>query len=232
MQSGIVLFGPAGPPCPRVHAVHPSAGRGQIRSCVSSGGRYNMPALGPWKDSIMTKNKRVAFYIPEEWWKGLSALAGTFGVSAEEVIRQSLPDDAVDRPVLPVPASTSPTCGGTEVGQGGPGGDSRAAAGRVHEGAPGARRPAGREPGILRRGGRSSQEAGSGRAPGRRRRTARSIRSTRPEEDSVYLGCLYEAWKRAKAGRPGYAIAEVDVPQTPADGPRKAWAVLKDNQIV
>ena len=43
----------------------------------------------------MAKNKRIAFYIPEEWSKGLSALAGTYGVRAEEVIRQSLPDDAV-----------------------------------------------------------------------------------------------------------------------------------------
>ncbi|MGE5295989.1 MAG: hypothetical protein ACM3VT_14280, partial [Solirubrobacterales bacterium] len=52
------------------------------------------------------------------------------------------------------------------------------------------------------------------------------------EEDSVYLGCLYEAWKQAKAGEPGYAIAEVEIQGAAPDDPHKAWAVLKDGQIV
>jgi hypothetical protein len=43
----------------------------------------------------MAKNRRVAFYLEEEWLKALTGLAGTFGVSAQEVIRRSLPDVAV-----------------------------------------------------------------------------------------------------------------------------------------
>jgi len=45
----------------------------------------------------MPKSKSITLRIDEEWFKDLSALAGTFGVSAEEVIRQSLPDVAVTR---------------------------------------------------------------------------------------------------------------------------------------
>ncbi len=51
------------------------------------------------------------------------------------------------------------------------------------------------------------------------------------QEDSVYLGYLYEAWRRAKTGQPGYVIEPVDAdsdrPGVAPDG-RQLWAVLKD----
>ena len=63
-------------------------------------------------------------------------------------------------------------------------------------------------------------------------------RSLRRSEDSIYLGCLYDAWKRAKAGQPQYSIEQVDIANDPdkPDGispsTGKVWAVLKDGKIV
>lgn len=53
------------------------------------------------------------------------------------------------------------------------------------------------------------------------------------QDDSVYLGCLYDAWKRAKAGQPQYTIAQIDMrtgTQTPGAG--SVWAVLKEGKVV
>jgi hypothetical protein len=55
------------------------------------------------------------------------------------------------------------------------------------------------------------------------------------EADSVYLGYLYDAWKRAQAGEPGYTIAEIDIDGSKsryAEDPQRIWAVLKDDQVV
>jgi hypothetical protein len=56
----------------------------------------------------------------------------------------------------------------------------------------------------------------------------------RAEEDSVYLGCLYDAWKRAREGEPGYTFAQVDVDAKVGHTTtrHKVWAVLKDGKIV
>ena len=57
-------------------------------------------------------------------------------------------------------------------------------------------------------------------------------------EDSIYLGCLYDAWKRAKAGQAEYSIEQVDIANDPdkPDGispsTGKVWAILKDGKIV
>ena len=178
----------------------------------------------------MTKNKRVAFYIPEEWWKGLSALAGTYGVSAEEVIRQSLPDDAVIGLFFQC-RLYEPDLRWQEVAKAG----REAIRDRLR-----AAYMKGLQEHVARLG--VSMESSAEEVEAARQRALDELQADaaaplapqidRAREDSVYLGCLYEAWKLAKAGRPGYVIAEVDVPQAPADGPRKAWAVLKDNQIV
>jgi len=177
----------------------------------------------------MTKNKRVTFWIPEEQWKGLSALAGTFGVSAEEVIRQSLADDAVIglffqcrlyRPELRWEQVA-------DVGR---------QAMREHLRAAYMK---GLEEHLARLGVTLESSAEEVEAARKRALAEMQADAMRPldyqiakaQEDTVYLGYLYEAWKQAKAGRPEYAIAEVDVEGGPA-GHSKAWAVLKNNQIV
>ena len=43
----------------------------------------------------MAKKKLVPFRIEEDWLQDLYGLAGTYGVSPDDVIRQSLPDAAV-----------------------------------------------------------------------------------------------------------------------------------------
>lgn len=177
----------------------------------------------------MTKNKRVAFYIPEEWHKGLSALAGTFGASAEQVIRQSLPDDAVIGLFFQC-LVYAPGLHWDDVSQVG-----RAAI-REHLRTTymkGLQEHLDRL-GVTLESSAEEVEAAKERALNDLQAdTVRPLREqvARAEEDSVYLGCLYEAWKRAQAGESGYAIAEVDVEGDPT-GPRKAWAILKDCQIV
>lgn len=182
------------------------------------------------KDSTMTKNKRVAFYIPEEWWKGLSALAGTFGVSAEEVIRQSLPDDAVVGLFFQCKVY-APELRWDETAQAG----REAIRERLR-----AEYMKGLQGHLARLGVSLESSADEVEAAKKRAMDELKADSARPlqdqiaraEEDSVYLGCLYEAWKQARAGRPGYTIGEVDsAPDGPAAS-RRTWAVLKDNQIV
>lgn len=177
----------------------------------------------------MAKNKRVAFLIPEEQWKGLSAVAGTFGVSAEEAIRRSLADDAVIglffqcrlyRPELHWEEVV-------DVGR---------QAMREHLRAAYLK---GLQEHLARLGVTLESSAEEVEAARKRALEEMKADTTRPldyqiaraQEDSVYLGCLYEAWKHAKAGQPEYAIAEVDVAGGPA-GHGKAWAVLKNQQIV
>ena len=55
------------------------------------------------------------------------------------------------------------------------------------------------------------------------------------EADSVYLGYLYDAWKRALAGEDGYTITQVHIPSSgsrDSEAPQTVWAVLKDNKMV
>jgi hypothetical protein len=178
----------------------------------------------------MTKNKRIAFTVPEELWKGLSALAGTFGVSAEEVIRLSLPDDAVVGLFFQCRVY-EPELKWDEVAQ--------ASRGAIRERLRTTYMQGLREH-LARLG--VSLESSAEEVEAARKRALEELQAdearplheqvARAQEDSVYLGCLYEAWKRAQAGQPGYAIAEVDVPKAAPSGPGKAWMVLKDDRIV
>jgi len=178
----------------------------------------------------MTKNRRIAFYIPEEWWKGLSALAGTFGVSADEVIRQSLPDDAAIGLFFQCRVY-EPDLQWTELADAG----RTAIRERLR-----AAYMKGLQEHLARLGlglESSAEQVEAAKTQALHdlaADTAKPLQEqiARAQEDSVYLGCLYEAWKRAKAGEPGYAITEVDVKQGDSTRPRKVWAVLKDNQVV
>lgn len=178
----------------------------------------------------MTKNKRVAFYIPEDLWKGLSALAGTFGVSAEEVIRKSLPDDAVVGLFFQCRVY-EPELRWDEVAQAG----QAAVRERLRTAYMKGLQEHLHRLGVTLQSSAEEVEAARTRAlDDLKADTAKPLENqiAQAQEDSVYLGYLYEAWKRATAGEPGYAIAEVDVVQTDSTGPCKAWAVLKDGQIV
>jgi len=178
----------------------------------------------------MAKNKRVAFYIPEEWWKGLSALAGTFGVSAEEVIRQSLPDDAAVGLFFQCRVY-EPELRWDELAEVG-----RAA---IRERLRAAYMQGLQEHltrlGLALESTAEEVEAAKNRALGDLAAdTAKPLHDqiARAREDSVYLGCLHEAWKRAQAGEDGYVIAQIDVASDDGAGRRKIWAILKDGHIV
>jgi hypothetical protein len=178
----------------------------------------------------MAKNKRVAFYVPEERWKGLSALAGTFGVSAEEVIRQSLPDDATIGLFFQCRVY-APAMRWDEL----------AAAGRaaIREWLRTAYMR-GLQEHLTRLGLGLESSAEEVEAAKKRALDDLGSDAARPlheqiakaREDSVYLGCVHEAWKQAQAGEAGCAIAQVEVASDDDAGPRKIWAVLKDGQIV
>lgn len=178
----------------------------------------------------MTRNKRVAFTIPEEHWKGLSALAGTFGVSAEEVVRQSLPDDAVIGLFFQCRVY-EPLLKWDDVAQAG----RTAIRERLREMyMKGVREHVARL-GLSLESTAEEVEAAKKRALDEL--TADADRSPKvqiekAQEDSVYLGYLYQAWKRAKAGMQGYAIAEVEIQGAAPASPHTAWAVLKDGRIV
>jgi hypothetical protein len=178
----------------------------------------------------MPRNKRVAFTIPEEQWKGLSALAGTFGVSAEEVVRQSLPDDAVIGLFFQCRVY-EPLLKWDDVAQAG----RTAIRERLREVyMKGVREHVARL-GVSLESTAEEVEAAKKRAleelKGEGDRAPR-VQIEKAEEDSVYLGYLYEAWKHAKAGHTGYAIAEAQIQGAAAADPHKAWAVLKDGWIV
>ncbi len=182
----------------------------------------------------MAKNKRVTFYLEEEQLKALTGLAGTFGVSAPEVIRQSLPDVAVSELFFRCQIFT-PRLRWDEVSAVGQ------AAIREHLRATYMK---GLQEHLARLGVSLQSSADEVEAAKKyaldelRADTAHPLdpQIAKAQEDSVYLGCLYDAWKRAKAGSPGYTIEPIAIASgpslhLPSDG-RKLWAILKDGQPV
>jgi hypothetical protein len=192
---------------------------------------YKVPPEGLLKDWTMAKNKRVAFYLEEEWLGAITGLAGTFGVSAQEVIRRSLPDVAVSelffRCKIFVPDLRWDDV--SDVGR---------AAIREHLRAA---YLAGLKEHLARLG--VSLESSADEVEAARKRALDELQAdtahpldpqiARAQEDSIYLGTLYEAWKHAQAGQSGYTIAQVSI-ENASDGPGagKAWAVLKEGKIV
>ena len=179
----------------------------------------------------MTKNKRVPFYVDEEWLKGLSALAGTFGVSAETVIRLSLPDAAVIDLFFQC-KDYLPELQWDKVA------DVGRTALREHLRATYMR---GLEEHLARLGLSlykcSSPDVKAAKTRALDEMQADTSRPLVPQierarEDSVYLGRLYDAWKRAKAGEPGYTISQVKIDPNAGIETEAVWAVLKDNTIV
>jgi len=175
----------------------------------------------------MARNMRVPVYMGEEWHKALSGLAGTFGVSAEEVIRRSLPDEAVIGLFFQC-QDYIPGLRWDEVA------DVGRTAIREHLRA---KYLKGLEEHLARLGVSLQSSADEVEAVARRALNEMQADSARPSahqiakarEDTVYLGYLYDAWKRAKAGQPGYAIAQIDLDAT-TGGAGQTSAVLKDNQ--
>jgi len=179
----------------------------------------------------MAKNKRVAFYMDEEWLGAVTGLAGTFGASAEEVIRRSLPDVAVSelffRCKIFVPDLRWDAV--SDVGR---------AAIREHLRAA---YMAGLQEHLARFG--VSLESSADEVEAAQKRALAELQAdmdqplepqiAKAQEDSIYLGVLYDAWKHAKAGTPGYTIAQLDIKkESDGSGAGKAWAVLKEGQIV
>ncbi len=175
--------------------------------------------------------------LEEEWFKSLAALAGTFGVSAEDVVRRSLPDVAVTSLFFQCKIYI-PELRWDEVGEIGRTAIREYLRGRYLKGFEE----------HLARLGLSLEQSSSDDVEAARQRALNELKADkeRPleqqvaqaEEDSVYLGWLYDAWKQAKAGTPGYTIAQVDIVGRASirgnapQGPAKAWAVLKDGKIV
>jgi len=172
----------------------------------------------------MAKNKRVAFYLEEEWLRALTGLAGTFGVSAQEVIRRSLPNVAVSELFFRCKIF-APDLRWDEVS------DVGQAAVRERLRAVYLK---GLEAHLARLG--ASLESSADEVEAAKQRALDELQadaahpldyqSAKAQEDSVYLGYLYEAWKKARTAQAGYTIEQVDI----KDG--KAWAVLKDGKIV
>lgn len=185
----------------------------------------------------MPKTKHLPFRIDEEWLKAITGLAGTFGASAEDVVGRSLPDEAVIRLFFQCKDYISDLRWDevAEVGR---------EAIREHLRA---KYMEGLEQHLARLG-LTMAEASTDNIDAAKKRAIEELRAdaTRPldyqiekaEQDSVYLGYLYDAWKQAAANAPGYTIAEVNVDWAAVAGkdtvnePAKAWAVLKDNTIV
>lgn len=185
----------------------------------------------------MVKNKHLPFRIEEEWLRALSGLAGTFGASAEEVVRQSLPEEAVIRLFFQC-KDYIPDLRWDEISNIGREAIRQHLRAKYMEGLQQ----------HMARLGLSMQTASADDIETAKSQAIEEMRAdaTRPldwqiekaEHDSVYLGYLYDAWKRAMANEPGYAIAQVDIDWAAVGGkdavrePVKAWAVLKDNAIV
>lgn len=185
----------------------------------------------------MPKSKSITLRIDEDWFRDLSALAGTYGVSAEEVLRQSLPDVAVTRLFFQCKDYIG-ELQWDEVANVG-----RAAI-RDHLRA---KYMAGLSAHMARLG-LTMDEASSEQVEAAKKRALDELRADtehpldfqieKAEEDSVYLGYLYEAWKRAKAGDEDYTIAEVEITlnisarDSAPNLPSTAWAVLKSGRIV
>jgi hypothetical protein len=180
----------------------------------------------------MAKNKRVAFSMDEEWLKALTGLAGTFGVSAQDVIRQSLPDVAVTGLFFQCQIFR-PDLRWDEVA------DVGRIAIREHLRATYMR---GLEEHLTRLGVGLESSADEVEAAKKRALDEMGADAARPledqlaqaAEDSVYLGYLYDAWKQARAGRSGYTIEQIDIERegTRSAGAARVWAVLKDGQVV
>lgn len=197
---------------------------------------YKVRTEDPLKDWIMAKNKRVAFYLDEEWLQALSGLAGTFGVSAEEVIRRSLPDVAVTELFFRCKIF-APDLQWDEVS------DVGRTAIREHLRTTYMK---GLEEHLARFG--VSLESSADEVEAAKQHALDELQAdmahsldcqlAKAQDDSVYLSCLYDAWKRAKAGQPECTIEQVDLaddPDRPGGVPtsiRKVWAVLKNGKIV
>ena len=179
----------------------------------------------------MAKNKRVAFYMDEDWLGAVTGLAGTFGVSAQEVIRRSLPDVAVSELFFRCKIF-APDLRWDQVA------DVGREAIREHLRAA---YMAGLKEHLARFD--VSLESSADEVEGAKKRALDELQAdaahplepqiARAQEDSIYLGVLYQAWKGAQAGRPGYTITQVDIKkQSDGSSAGKAWAVLKEGRIV
>jgi len=176
----------------------------------------------------MAKSKRVTFTLDEQWLQALTGLAGTFGVSAQEVIRRSLPDEAVTSLFFQCKIFR-PELQWDEVA------DVGRIAIREHLRAAYMR---GLQEHLTRLD--VSLESSADEVEAAKKRALDEMRSdlahplepqlAKAAEDSVYLGYLYDAWKQARAGRPGYTIEPIDSAGT-RNAPA-AWAVRKDGQVV
>jgi hypothetical protein len=192
---------------------------------------YKVPPEGLLKDSTMPKNKRVAFYMDEEWLRAITGLAGTFGVSAQEVIRRSLPEVAVSELFFRCKIF-APELRWDEVS------DVGRAAIREHLRSvymAGLKEHLARL-GVSLESSADEVEAAKQRALGEMQADAAQPldpQIAKAQEDAIYLGILYDAWKRAQMSQPGYTIAQVDIETASyKPGAGKAWAVLKEGQIV
>ena len=180
----------------------------------------------------MTKKKTVSIRIDEDHLQALYGLAGTFGVTPEEVIQHALPDVAETRLFFQC-KDYLPELRWDEMARVGH------EAIREHLRA---KYTEGLEQHLARFD--ITLESSAHDVEATRKRALDELRGdrnhplqyqlARAEEDSVYLGCLYDAWKRACEGEPGYTIAQVNVDVAAGSGhsPHKAWAVLKDDKIV
>jgi hypothetical protein len=177
----------------------------------------------------MAKNKQLPFRIDEKWLQGLYSLAGTFGATPEEVIELALPDDAVIGLFFQCKDYT-PELRWDEV----------AAIGReAIRSHLRAKYMEGLQAHAARLGvdmaHTSTEQVSQARERALDELKADADRPldaqiARAEADSVYLGYLYEAWKRAAGGEPGYTVAQIEVYGRP--GTHKAWAVLKNGKPV
>jgi hypothetical protein len=177
----------------------------------------------------MPKSKPLPYRIDEEWLRALSGLAGTFGASAEEVVRQSLPDTSVTRLFFQC-KDYLPELRWDEVAEIGREAIRKHLRAKYLQGIEQ----------HLARLGLDMEQSSSEEVEAARQRILDEMRAdgtrqpahqlAKAEEDSVYLGYLYDAWKRAKAGEPGYAIEKVDIGGTHV--PHEVWAILKEGQIL
>lgn len=182
---------------------------------------------------MANKKKLVSFRLEEEWFQDLLALAGTFDVLPEDVVRQSLPDPAVVRLFFQCKSYL------TELRWDEVGAVGREAI-REHLRA---KYMEGLKQHLARLGLSIDASGDEVEAAKKRALTEMRADTERPlerqlrqaEADSVYLGYLYDAWKRACASESGYTIAQVYVPSSgsrDSEASHTAWAILKDNQVV
>ena len=181
------------------------------------------------EDWSMSKNKPLPYRIDEEWLNALTGLAGTFGVSAEEVVRQSLPDVAVIRLFFQC-KDYEPELRWDEIAEIGREAIRKHLRIRYMEGIER----------HLARLGLTAEQSSAEDIEAARERLLSELKSeglqqpayqlAEAEGDSVYLGILYDAWKRAKAGEAGYTLEQIDVAQR--SGPKAIWAVLKDGHVL